>query len=385
MPSGEIKYRGPWEGIDASMPEDSISPAASPFLSNVMINNGEITSRPLLSSKIPYPNDGFPVRGFSSFIDSNNVAHTICLTKFGLYQLSSNWQTLLIMKKSPWLLIGAFDQTVPDIPFSLATIVNKTYFTNGGPKLQYWDGIQNNILSSGAITIYNTDGSIKEAGTAGSLFLMELDSHLIMANVTEIGNTSKAVNFFPQRIRWSSSGNPNNWDTNTDVGAGFLDALDTPDIITGAIPIGRYGYVFRTNGISQLNPVGRGVLPFEFNHFWAAEKGIGSVYAQSLANYGSFCCFISSESIILLSASSIDDIGGKAANAIYDDLAKSSQVIGTILPYFSPDKIYHCYYLTLSIGNDTVHWLCEIKNKAWTRWTTTGKAATARPKYVFLS
>lgn len=383
----EITYRGPFRGINTSLPALAIQPETTPSAMNFLTRSGRLFSRPRLSSFLPGAPDGFKTRGLVSFMDSNNVVHTCLMTKVGLYQLSVNWPDMLQKRVNPWLLVGNYGtKLLPDAPFSYSIFVNKLYFTNGGSDIFYWDGITNGLSSTGDISIYNASGVVTELGSVGGYFLMELNAHLILANTIEKGDTTGTVSNFPQRVRWSASGLPNSWDAATNIGAGYNDSLDTPDGITGIMPIGRVGYLFRTNGVTEITPVGGGTRPFDFNHLWAADKGIGSVFAQTVANYGSFGMFISSEGIYKLTPISLEDISSMALDNIYTDLRRAvSNVLAIITPYFSSNFIYPSYYLTIPVEEGTIHWLFYTKDSSWITWTTKDKVVTTTPRFVYVS
>ena len=66
----EVKYRGPFKGVDVSMPEDLLTPDRSPYMVNYILKNGEIRTRPRQSLHIPGPPDGKPMLFITSFMDS---------------------------------------------------------------------------------------------------------------------------------------------------------------------------------------------------------------------------------------------------------------------------------------------------------------------------
>src|SRR5262249_4464516 len=155
-------------------------------------------------------------------------------------------------------------------------------------------------------------------------FLTELDNHILLAYVTETLNSVTIP--VANRIRWSNNGfSPTNtagvfggnlgtsaatFDPTIFVSAGSNDFLDCPDIITGLMTLGRDGYVFRQNGITHLSPTGRGSAPFDFNHLWASQNGIGNIYPFSIAQYGNMGIFISFEQIYQITPGGMQPIGG---------------------------------------------------------------------------
>ncbi len=136
--------------------------------------------------------------------------------------------------------------------------------------------------------------------------------------------------------------------------------------------------LFRQNGITELFPTGSGIAPFDFNHDWSSQNGIGSVYPFTVAQYGNTGVFISFEDIYQISSGSLKAIGGGTRDAILADLALSR---GN--PYASIDRgfqlgySYPVYHLRIPIGEHTRSYLYSFDDDNWTRWTTSGVWPTA--------
>lgn len=351
----QIKYGPPYSGIYVTDPENEIPPTATPDAVNIWTRNNELQTRPKTYRLIAGPGDGYPIRALSSFLDGNYFVHTVAVTATGLWQLSPNWPVTTI---PDWNQIGAFSSPSSDVPYPSAVFINKFYFCNSGTKLYYWDGVQNNIQTATEV--------------AGGLFLCELDAHLIMAYTQElVGNV---VTPFPQRVRWSVSGNTidasnvnqNAWNPATNVGAGFNDSLDVPDEITGLVPMGRTAYLLRRNGITQITPVGKGSQPFNFDHMWASDTGVGCIYPNATASYGTLAIFISSEDIYSMSPSAFSPISQNARDAIFADLqAAVGDPIGSITPRYRSDYIYLKYDLMIPVAGGMKVWTYDINKKHW--------------------
>ena len=365
-------YQGPWAGIDVSVPETDIPPNATPFCNNVVLRLGEIRSRVALQNLMPAPQDGTAVLGTTSFIDSNSVVHTVAITQLALYQLSINWPDLVKNGSSPWLPIAQFGAQQAGGAYEIANLNNKIYFSNGGNGIWQWDGISNSITNV---------GNLASGGTFGAVYLMELNARLVAAYTIETGGTAGT---YPFRVRWSAvSLASNTFDPLTNFQAGFNDEFDTPDSITGLLPIGRTGYVFRTNGITEMIP-GNGSAAFIFDHLWASDRGIGAAYPQSVAGYGPMGIFVSGEDVYKITPNSFDAIGGKATDSILNDLANANGVVeATILPYFTRKYPFTCYVLIIGQGANTRVWIYNIKENHWHPWTFINKTFSCTPKYLF--
>lgn len=369
----ERTYTGPFKGINSNLPENMIDPSYSPSFSNFILKNGEIRTRPRQSFGIPGTPDGGTMSFLSSFLDSNGVVHTVTTTSNGLWQLNPSWRT---NPKRAWNLVGPFTiQPGPTIPVSHWTFLNKFYWTNGGINLWFWDGITSGFNSVGPVT------TGPPAVTAGAFYLGELGARLILLNTVE-GRGLVTTNF-PQRVRWSPSGLPSIWDPTVNIGAGFNDEIDVPDGITGFLTIGRTGFIFRVNGVTEINLNGSGTNPFDFNHLWASDRGIGNIYPYSIAGYGPIGMFISNEEIYLLSLGGFKKIGGVARDSVMNDLAvATSTPVATIFPYYQRNYIYTTYMITIPMGHGSIVWTYSIEDESWQRANNINGIFTGRARYI---
>lgn len=387
----EVAYQGPWTGLHVQAPENLIPDTAFPTISNFLLRNAEIRSFPQILSGhtrqfLPSP-DGNPVLGIGSFLSKNFVWHTFCFTVNGLFQLKPGSAALVANGQNPWIPLGG-PQLAPNLPVAWTAFQNILYYTNSNGHVSAWDGAAINPIADVAAT--GTTFPIPNnftGSTFSSEFMAELDSHIILANTTEIpytaGVASAAVSF-PQRIRWSNSGfNPTSaagvfganlgtvgatFDPTVSVNAGSNDFLDVPDQITGLMFIGRVGYIFRSNGITEVAPTGRGLAPFDFNHLWASQQGIGSVLPFGIAQYGSNGIFVSTEQIYQMTIGGAQPIGAGARDAIFSDIANTNGVpVAWISPMYRSGFIYLAYHLAIPFpGAQTKMYIYAIEEGNWT-------------------
>jgi hypothetical protein len=254
--------------------------------------------------------------------------------------------------------------------------------------LQSWDGIQNTPVIVSTLT----DASFGGAGSSvGGLFLYEINFQLCLLNcfvfnAATVGSTpAGSTTNFPQRLWYSANGIPNVWDPTVNTSAGFVDFLDVPDQFTGVMALGEIAYLFRNNGVTQQTITGNSLAPYYFDHLWASEKGIGSVYPFSIAQYGSIGAFISTEQIYKVSINSFEEIGGTARDAIMGDLAQASNTpVGSIIPNYAYGFIYLTYRISIPLNNSfTRHYLYSIEDKNWAIEETPGQIVSGRPSVVW--
>jgi hypothetical protein len=440
----EAVFNGPFKGANLEQPENQMAEVYSPSLQNFILKNSELRTRPRISVGILGTPDKFPLNVIDTFMDGNNVAHTVMVTRRGLFQLSPVFKRNL---KKAWNIVGTFPvQPGPDIPVANEVFLNKFYWTNGSNNLWAWDGISSVgtpvpwvakqrvfqnfriIDSNGNVQIVIKPGFTGTAhpvwsmtigqntvdtaasqpatwvnngkpapsngfyGTAvidatngitsGAFYLGILASRMLMLSTIEgSGQTGQA---FTQRVRWCPSGLPSIWDPNVNIGAGFNDFLEVPDAITGFMAIGdKTGFVFRNNGITVMTAINNGILPFDFNHLWASDNGIGNVFPFSISAYGPIGMFISDDDIYNISIGGFKNVGGPARDGIFADLGHATSTpLSTIIPKFANGYAYLMYLLAIPFGNDTKFWGYSIEDNSWIPWIKKNVTVTGRANFV---
>ena len=399
----EIDYFGPYGGLNVQAPANLIADNFSPSLSNFQLRNAELRSRPVFKNVFQGP--GTPNLGIFSFQDANGTYHTVSWVgppsaATGLYQLQPLSYRQAHPLLNPWVLIPNMSPLQAGIPMSYGAFANVLYWCNGNQYLQAWDGIATdlNTVIPNTTVKFNDVAVISQANfswaaanvSIGGYFLGELANHLLIANV--IANDGTTTVHYPQRLWWSSSGNVevspaiSPWDiTTSGTGGGFNDFLDCPDVLTGLAFVGIEGYLFRTNGITQFNATGSGALPFNFDHLWASNRGIGAAYPWSIASYGPNLCFISYEQIYLIGINSFQAIGGNARDSIMADLyAAIGTPVCSITSNPRLEYVYFGYQIAIPQAGGTKYYFFEIEDQNWQVWFVSSKIQTAREEEVFI-
>ena len=390
----EVDYLGNYTGLNVQQPQNIMPDTFSPAFDSVMLRNAALQSRPAFVQEFAAP-DANPILGLASFRDAtstflgaltlNKGWHTVCWTVAGLYQLQPLASRTAGV--NPWVFISGANM-VSGFPVNWGAFGNILYFTNGGNSLGSWNGIDatvvTNVANSTAGAVGFPSSNTGNLVHFGGFFLAELDSHLLMANIV----VTDAINSlsYPQRLWWSSSGIPNQWDpAAANSNAGYNDFLDCPDNITGLATVGIQGYLFREQGITQFSPSGIGLLPFTFDHLWASDHGVGNVYPWSIAQYGPYLCFISIEQIYQIGINSFAPIGGMARDAILADLASANgrptaNIVGDLILNYSNFG----YLVSIPQTYGTRHYFFSLEDSRWERWTTTNHIQTSRESEVWI-
>jgi len=375
----EVTYTDFQGGLNVQEPETEMADNCTPSAINFQTRNKELRSRPQFTLRFNGMDPNNAPLGLFSFLDVNAVTHTVAWSNRGLWQLAPTG--LPPGALSPWFQLGP-PNMVPGNPVAYRAFANVLYYCNGGSFLASWDGISLQPTASNAAIPGSTSIaaiSVADAPTVipgpppavgplsiGGLFLSELDNHLILANITVLDNGTGTVYLFPNQLWYSANGIPTQWDPVANTNAGNNAFLDVPDAITGLGTTGVSGYIFRTNGITFFDPTGNGAAPFQFDHLWASDHGIGNVFPWSIAFYGPIGMFISVENIYKLGVADFEPIGGNARDAIMADLALTSgNPTAQIVPTENAGYVYLTYRVSIPLNNFTRIYLYDVEKKYW--------------------
>lgn len=223
----------------------------------------------------------------------------------------------------------------------------------------------------------------------GCKFLGEFNGRLVAMNVSQ-WQTGGMIDFaqnFPYQIAWSAAGqqyaiwNPLDMSGNA-TGAGFNNLPDVEDEITGGLFIGPTVYCIRRAGITEITALNNGISPFNFDHMWASHKGVGTVFPETISQYGPKGAFVAKDDIYSIGLDGLSIIGGVAKNAIYSDLQAASVVQSAMVALTINGAPELCYILAFQITDSTTStyivrtYVYGFETKQWMRLTFT-TASTA--------
>jgi len=326
----EVHYGGPWAGLDFSKPYTNIEPnSLAPGSVNTQTINGFLCSSPWIASS-PYSTafaaNEFVVGIFAGKSLTQFVAddRALIVTNIAVYeaQLAGRTETTSPFVPIPLTLIhtwgaGEFSNAAFSIGECCSFIeVNGTTFIAG-------------IFLNG---IFSWSGSAFLQATAyvSCRYIAESGGRLIAAECRFPGGGGTGVNVLPT-IAWSAVGAFTQWDPLVNPQAGFNLLSDVPDQITGLASIGRSALIFRTEGLSQMDPnagsSSSGLQPFVFYHLWASSQGVGA-FQGSVAQYGQSCFFRSDDNVYMISISGgLQSLGDKIIPLIAGDFRR----VGSLL------------------------------------------------------
>jgi hypothetical protein len=345
-----IPITGPYKGVVSDLPTPGDLQAFDD-VRNYLCRKGRIQTRPRWNDFSSSP-DGNPVLKMITFRDQENSFHTLVLTSVNTYFLTAGPVYNLLTYPG-----GIPNLSGTGLPFSLASILNRVYFCNGSVPLLYADG------SSAVQVAGNVPGS--------GFFLAENIQQLIMAPTVEPSPLIAGSILYPNRVRWSASGNPNEWDTGADFTAGFNDLVQVADIINGLATIGRNTYMYHPHGIIVMYPTSVGTSPFAFQDLSVSIDGLGleTADAYTLSQYGGTTVFRSLNDIYLFDGSGFTPIGLGNKRQIFSDLEqRTGTVQGRIVPNLGEGFDYLSYWLFIPGPNVT--WVYSYDDRNWQRLTT---------------
>jgi len=250
----EFVLRGPFGGIQTELPAHLIEQIGGLVDStNFFFRHGQAIVRPGVSALSPFPAAGpanEQANGIINFYDSTGTLRQMVLTA------GSVAGGRLLQWNGPaggWTNIPAgVALTGTSInQFTYDTVNYKLCFCQGIDKIQLWDGITANF-------------NVASVNAPVARYLAEIANHLVTGYTTEGGIT------FPQRVRWSGTGDPTDW---TGPSAGANDRLNNFGPITGIAKLYQQGFGFQQKGIFQIIPTGIGTNPFAFIDLGARARG----------------------------------------------------------------------------------------------------------------
>lgn len=342
---------GPWKGVVSDI-APVLAPQALEVCSNWLPWKGRIQTRPKLSNIFQAINYG-RVLAMVTFQDASGGIETLLLTdRKALHWTGGADVNGLNMPSGATFA----NLSGTGLPYGVISTQNKVIFCNGSVPLLYDDGEQD----------------LKVAGDVpgSAYFITEQASHIILANTVEPALSDVGAVNYPQRVRWSKSGDPTVW--LTDFTAGFADLLDVPDTITGVVSPGPVTYVLRTNGITSMYPTGNGMAPFSFEHLSYGEVGAGCLYPYATATYGGKSFFIGADDIYSISQEGLDRIGSgsMALKAIFADIAQASPdfpITGNVLPNLG--NLFDMPSYWINLPSLSVSWVYATKLKEWFKFS----------------
>src|SRR6267378_3446731 len=274
----EQPITGPFGGIQTEVNFDLVEQLGFSDVENMIFKESEVLTRwgftalPAMPAALQEN-----ILGIADFYNKSGAHIQVVITPTRLLQFTAgSWTNIPITTP----LTGSATQL-----FTWSVVNNKLLFSQGVDKVVGWDG-----LTATCDTI--------NANAVPAKYLMELDTHLVVANTIEGGNQ------FVQRVRWTGAGDPTDW---TSFSAGAVDLLNDLGPINGLAKLYQTGYAMHQLGISQIIPT-RSVPPFRFVPMTSRSRGCVCPY--TLAWQGEEqACYVGKDNVYSFNGNTATPIG----------------------------------------------------------------------------
>jgi len=343
----EFSLKGPFGGILSEVPPHFYEQFQGfADVQNISFRLAQAMVRFGYSSLTLMPNPQEPIVGIFDFFNSNGNRIQTIVTPTRLIQWNGASSTWTVITGT---LTGALTAL-----FTAAVVNQKLLFCQGTDKVQLWDGITAGFANAAAAAV-------------PARYLAEIKDHLVVAYTTEGGNP------FPQRIRWTKSGDPTDW---TSVAAGSSDLNNDLGPITGLFKLYQNGWAFQQWGITQIQPTGIGTNPFAFNPvITGRQKGNICPYSAAVFNE-QLIPYVGKDNIYVFNGQTSDPIGDfplagsrlrlGARTRIFTDLKGTSlnQVFGAATTSIGGNP-YNAYWIFIpNVGA----WVFNFDEANWTKF-----------------
>jgi hypothetical protein len=348
----EQAITGPFGGIQTEVNLDLVEQLGFSDVENMIFKESEVLTRWGFNALPVFPGIGAEnILGIADFYNKTGAHIQVVITPTRLLQFSLGGWTAITMTTP---LSGTATQL-----FSWSVCNNQLLFSQGVDKVVGWDGI------AGA-------GNTINGNAVPAKYMMELDTHLVVANTVEAGNA------FVQRVRWTGAGDPTDW---TSFSAGAIDLLNDLGPINGLAKLYQTGYAMHQLGISQIIPTGS-LPPFRFVPLTTRSRGCVCPY--SLAWQGEEqACYVGKDNIYSFNGNTATPIGDApvissttlnpttkrtgATKFIFSDLA----LVNNLLPFgYISTSIngipYTAYHLIIP---GVAVWVYNFDESNWARHT----------------
>jgi len=211
------------------------------------------------------------------------------------------------------------------------------------------------VITNGIDNIKKYDGSTL-ADLGGSppkaKFLLNFEDYLMLFFTIEGGNN------YPQRVRWSDTGNAEEWSSGN---AGWWD-LEGEDWISGVGVLGSYVIVFKERSIFA----GRKVISSSVFDFDKIVDGVGCIAPKTIVNVEDELYFLGNDNVYAFTGRGLEVIGESIRDKLFSFLNPSLSYLA-FAHYIEELSEYRLYFPTTN-SSDFCD-ACFIYNtrlKAWT-------------------
>jgi len=292
--------------------------------------------------------------GFSSFGDANERvmlidnyyklaggSYPIAVTVDKAYQYTGTPPDYAAISGAAAVFTGDEDDQ-----FCSTTYEDLFIVTNGKDAIQKWNGAAWAAL-----------GGMAGPPAITAKCLAPYYSHLVL------GHTIEAATACPHRIRWSDTGDPEDWTTGT---AGYFDLNDTVDWVVTLVPMSDRLYIFKERSIWELIYVGG-------TRIYTARMvvdGVGTYAPNSVHCLGDEIIFFGSDNVYMFDGTpDLRGLGDSLYPLLYDTESKIVNLTKINRASSLHTEETEDYLLVLPTISDEPDWMIKynLGNKNWSQ------------------
>jgi len=227
------------------------------------------------------------------------------------------------------------------------------------------------MLTSGSpVAVCNNFGTDKPHywDGGGGLFLILTDSYKGKCCVPFLGSLFMGHSFesstwYPNRLRWSDSGDITAW---SGITSGWYDLENEGDEIRRLGVLGRILWAFRKNTVYRIPPTGNFLAPIE-DHIYAG-RGLAAPFSLQRIEEAGFL-FLSDDDVYLCGPSVWQGVGSR----IRKELFATADPAKLLYAWSALDPREKRYYLVTDMKDATVRaWIYNYEENNWTMQDFTG-------------
>lgn len=384
----EIYYEQPWGGVASDKSYVDIEPNQLVTQQGVVVSSGKLEYLNFVADprrlrwtqidplQVPVPTNSPPPGDSFPYLLFELAGQIYGVDQYGYIYIYTNRDNLPFTTSSFYPVVtGGFPG--PDIyviasdgPWSPGNAPTAVQVVNG---IAY-------IAVASRTSIYTFDGALYTLASnyTGGNVMGVLDDYLLQFNTNSLVDGVQ-----PNRVNWSGPGKFSTWDPSIDRTAGFNTLAAVEDQLTGFFSFASVGVAVSQKGLIELSPTGVAIGPFQFTALWTSKVGQGSIYPDSITQYGLNGYLASEDGVYKVSTGGgFQDVSGSARKAILTSINAiagyptifNQQVSGAILLYPFNGQYITPFYVLCTIPNASsptnsdqtlTLWLLDITTGTW--------------------
>lgn len=372
-PQFEIYYEQPWGGVASDKDPVDIAPNQVVTMQNLIIVDNVLSQFNLVADPLNFIFVGRQADSFPYIIWELNGALLAC-DQYGYIYVYQRAFTPVVSK---W--VGLNTPVIPGPSLPVVAADGPWSIGSGGnppTAVQVING-QTYIANFSRNSIYVFDGNFAftpASNFTGGQFFGVLDDYLLQFNTNSLTDGIQ-----PNRVNWSGPGEFSTWDPSVDRTAGFNTLAAVEDQLTGFLSYASVGVAISQKGLIELSPTGVGIQPFSFTTLWTSVLGQGSIYPNSITQYGQRGMLTTDSGVYAVSTGAgFTDVSGTVKKALLSTLQGANSAVGTgqpplvaasILLYFYnspyPTPFYLMVAAPIATPGSIIVWLLDITTGVW--------------------